>query len=375
MLACRRFKGRHTAENIAQYFDETITSHDISHKIVTTVTDNAANVVKAMSLPGFENTYSLEKDEDEDEEDELSEMEDFQKDILLDHDTCFSHTIQLVVKDGLDEIGATNTVLAKIAKIVSYVHKSQHATELLEGEYKLQKSNATRWNSQLKSIKSILRVPEEKLRSLDTTYQLTTYDRKILSDLVNILTPFQEATDLSQGQNIVTSSLVIPCIRGLQKALSCLSVTYNSRMLIALINSLDNRMSKFESREIFILASTLDPRFKLRWCQDSTEEEKAKKILLHFAKSSWKKNKEISTVHTDNTCHSEVTEITEPPPSKKRKESTLLSYLFEESNDDKRSNSDSLQTEISTYLSNPCMKENGNPLEFWKVHETNYPIR
>ena len=65
MLACRRFKGRHTAENTVQYFDEAITSHDISHKIVTTVTDNTANVVKAMSLPGFENMYSLKKDEDE----------------------------------------------------------------------------------------------------------------------------------------------------------------------------------------------------------------------------------------------------------------------------------------------------------------------
>ena len=133
-------------------------------------------------------------------------------------------------------------------------------------------------------------------------------------------------------------------------------------------------MSKFESREIFILASTLDPRFKLRWCQDSTKKEKAKKILLHFAKSTWKKNKEISTVHTDNTCHSEVTEITEPPPSRKRKESTLLSYMFGESNDDTRSNTDSLQTEILTYLSGPCTKENSNPLEFWKVHEINYPM-
>ena len=98
------------------------------------------------------------------------------------------------------------------------------------------------------------------------------HERKILEDLVEILTPFQEATDFAQGENVITSSVVIPCIRGLHKSLESLSVKYNSRILLALVKSVDNRMAKYESRQLFILASTLDPRFKLRWFSGDDEE-------------------------------------------------------------------------------------------------------
>ena len=35
------------------------------------------------------------------------------------HDTCFAHTLQLVVKDGLKEMGAIKRVHSKLATIVS----------------------------------------------------------------------------------------------------------------------------------------------------------------------------------------------------------------------------------------------------------------
>ena len=55
-----------------------------------------------------------------------------------EHDTCFAHTLQLVLKDGLQEIGPVKTILSKVAIIVSHVHRSQYVTEILEGERKLQ---------------------------------------------------------------------------------------------------------------------------------------------------------------------------------------------------------------------------------------------
>ena len=122
---------------------------------------------------------------------------------ITDHESCFAHTLQLVVKDGLKEIGSLKRVLQKGAKIVGYVRKSQKATEILEGERRLQPKNDTRWNSQLISINSIVNVPEDKLNLLETAH-FTTYERKMLQDLVNILTPFQEATNLTQGQNVIT---------------------------------------------------------------------------------------------------------------------------------------------------------------------------
>ena len=53
MLECKHSKGRHTAENNAHNY--VTTSYNIDRKLVTTVTDNASNVIKAFSLPGFQN--------------------------------------------------------------------------------------------------------------------------------------------------------------------------------------------------------------------------------------------------------------------------------------------------------------------------------
>ena len=125
-----------------------------------------------------------------------------------------------MLKDGFKEIGTVKYILAKVATIVAHAYQSQHATKILEGERRLELKNDTQWNSELKSI---LRFPEDRFRLLDTVHQ-TVHERKILEDLVEILTPFQKATDFAQGENVITSSVVIPCIRGLRKSLESLSV-------------------------------------------------------------------------------------------------------------------------------------------------------
>jgi hypothetical protein len=67
MLACKRFKGRHTAENIRHEYEEMVSSYEIGNKITTIVTDNASNMTKAFnfSLPGYiEEVYQTSPDDD-----------------------------------------------------------------------------------------------------------------------------------------------------------------------------------------------------------------------------------------------------------------------------------------------------------------------
>jgi hypothetical protein len=49
-----------------------------------------------------------------------------------------------------------NTIITKASTLVRFVRHSIHATEILEEEKRLQNANATRWNSQLIMIRSIL---------------------------------------------------------------------------------------------------------------------------------------------------------------------------------------------------------------------------
>ena len=91
-------------------------------------------------------------------------------------------------------------MLSKASAIfsIAIVRKSIHSSEILESEKYLKAANVTRWNSQLPMICFIFRVPEEEIELLKT-HQLTAYDCKVLEDLDEILTPFETATQCTQG--------------------------------------------------------------------------------------------------------------------------------------------------------------------------------
>ena len=82
-------------------------------------------------------------------------------------------------------------------------------------------------------VTSLLKVPAEKLGQLDTL-KLTGYERNCLNEICEILKPFQIATNMVQGENNVTSSLVIPCICGLSLRLVALSSKYKNKLVTAL---------------------------------------------------------------------------------------------------------------------------------------------
>ena len=135
---------------------------------------------KTFSLPGFEEEHdnNLQDDSDVDsrpgeedgediESETLEELEDFYSE-LNQHVSCFAHALQLVIKDVFKQAASINKVLSKASGIVSHVRKSILSSEVLESEKRLKAANVTKWNSQLKMICSILRIPKEKLDSLDT---------------------------------------------------------------------------------------------------------------------------------------------------------------------------------------------------------------
>ena len=123
-------------------YQETVTSFDIANKIATIITDNAANMVKAFSLPGMEDLSN--PDEDELPEDDIDVTITDEYDFLPPcRSPCFAHIIQLVVKDGLDQTGPLQATIAKVSKLVIHCRKSTISSEALDGCLKLQMANAT----------------------------------------------------------------------------------------------------------------------------------------------------------------------------------------------------------------------------------------
>ena len=66
----------------------------------------------------------------------------------------------------------------------------------------------------VKMIRSVLAIPAALLDQLDAP-TITAYDRNIMNNMLEILEPFEEATDFGQRDMTVTASYIIPTIIGL----------------------------------------------------------------------------------------------------------------------------------------------------------------
>ena len=350
MLVCSRFRGRHTAESISEKYDDILTSFELCGKVNVVVTDNAANMKKAfLVLPGLQINHGSSDSDGEEDTPETTEPSDL-LDYIPDHSACFCHTLQLVVKDGLQVAGQMTKVFAKVARLVNHVHHSSVDSALFDDDFKLQMSNATRWKSQLNMLRSLLKVKETTLEKVNFTPKPTKYELKLIEELCEILLPFETATMETQGQNKVTASLIIPCIRGLRAEMCELGEKYKSSMVSTLKSFIEKRLVQYEDKEVFQLASCLDPRFKFQWCTDE-EAEKLKRLLVKKVKELLPQTEEQRTVQ---------------PPTKKSKLFRFMDKVPE------LTPSTALQ-QVEKYVSTGCLDENSDPLLYWSQNAHQYP--
>ena len=358
LFACNRVKGRHTAANILSHYEEVVASFNIGHKIAAVITDNASNMVAAFSLPGFQHEDSSDNSEDNTD----SDIEDTDSDNIVDtdsvleylpttHERCLPHTLQLIVKDGLAEATQMKKTITKASTIARKLRKSGIATDTLEHGPRVQTACPTRWNSEVKMIRSVLAQDSTKLDQLDNIPQLSQHERNILQDLLDTLQPFEDATDKLQGQDDVTASMVIPCIIGLRESLKTPS-RYNGKLTAALSASLEKRMPAFESKTSYKLASVLDPRFKLRWLPSAQAKEAIKEEL-------------ITALASTATPKPPSSPSISPPAKRPR----LFQFMEEEDN---TAPADTPQ-EVQEYLGEKSLPYQANPLQYWQTNEHRFP--
>ncbi|XP_043218615.1 uncharacterized protein LOC122379974 isoform X2 [Amphibalanus amphitrite] len=229
LLAFRRFYGAHTAENIISAFEEVTQEFGLRHRIAVVVTDSASNMIRA-----FRVGFPVADVEDEDEE-------------------------------------ADNDLLS-------------------QANASLQSANATRWSSQLRAVRSYLDLSPEvsqRLESLDILRGKAPLggEKTTLKEVAEVLAPFEVATNVLQGEKVVTSSHVIPVIIGLKTSLlSGEELTTAVRSLQQnLLSSLIRRFTDQLRNPFYVTATLLDPRFKLLpWTDESDAEEARGACAAHL---------------------------------------------------------------------------------------------
>ena len=99
--------------------------------------------------------------------------------------SCLDHTPYLVVGDGLKESRCVSTSLAKSCKLASMLHTSSSFKDAFENAFDpntcISAAVATRWNSTLRQIKSILALDAKQLDAKQLTDLLESQGLKHLT--------------------------------------------------------------------------------------------------------------------------------------------------------------------------------------------------
>ena len=206
-------------------------------------------------------------------------------------------------------------------------------------------------------IRSILDARTEKLDSLPDAPKLMSYERSTLKDLIEILTPFEEATDFSQIENFPTAGYVLPCIRGLKHQVTRMTSKYHSSLVMALKSSILQRLSVYEENDVYCIAAMLDPRFKVLWCESSTEVADMKKILNSHV---------VRFALPAEECHENNPTSSSQEDEQPKKKQCIFSFMDNNRESQLHQATSRGSHEIFNYFDEAVVDQQDDPLTYWK---------
>ena len=346
VLHVTTLEGSHTGENIAGKIEDMLLSWRISKENVHLfLRDNAANMERAM------------------------------KDAGVVSFGCFAHSLQLVVHDGVLSQRGVSDLLSLCRTIVGHFKRSTKATDKLKEiqqnlglpAHSLKQDEATRWNSSLEMLKSVV---EQKMALAAYATEgsipvLTTSNLEIADKVITVLSPIEEITK-NVSKDCASISLIIPLVRALTKKLEQSDDDIGVRgMKRAMLLSLQRRFTDIEKTNFLVLSTLLDPRFKDR----------------SFSTSVFRQNA-VTLLKSHYIVEVEDCQIEEPASKRSATDSRpiargsvwgcLNEILMDDTlNDDTNVSSES---EVEQYLAVPIINFKRNPFEWWEINQKQYPV-
>lgn len=179
LLDCFEFSDRHTAENLAEELLRVAKEWHVDGKVVCCVTDNAANITKAVKI------------------------------LKWTHHPCLAHTINLIVRDALKVMKPT---VDKVKAAVEYFHRSTVGAEKLKStqrqmgmpELRPKQDCPTRWNSTFYMLKRFLESKDAIISTLAIVSApvdpLTQEEWEVMEEVCRVLEPFEQVTVEISGE-------------------------------------------------------------------------------------------------------------------------------------------------------------------------------
>ncbi|XP_071567441.1 E3 SUMO-protein ligase ZBED1-like isoform X2 [Temnothorax nylanderi] len=345
---------RHTSEVIGRWMRTILQDwHIDDEKIVVVVTDNGANIKKAVR-----DTFGFSR-----------------------HIACFAHSINLVAEDTMNFQDAI-TLCAKIKRIVTYFKQSTIAADALRKltHLKLIQSVDTRWNSTFAMLFRFILLSKDVgsiLLSLpDSPEMLTACELQLANEIVEVLQPLEELTRELCGERFVTASKVIPLINCLKKKIENLRGSLKTQIALSLLDRLEKsismRFGQIENNSIMAASTILDPRFKKLHFNQPMAYSQAINRIARWMRELDRENQTNETNVSNNVVDETNMEISDKTDVwsfhddylKTTSVNTMRRYQNE---------NDEMPTDLEHYLDQPMIDRKENPIRYWINFASVYP--
>jgi hypothetical protein len=345
---------RHTSAYISELLTKACQEWHIPQtKILSIVTDNGANMVKACV-----DTFGKNR-----------------------HIRCFAHTLNLVPEQSFEKSPEVKLILDKVRKIVKWfkqagadeLRKVQISNGISEGAVlKLKQDVQTRWNSTYHMIDRFIElsnyVNNILLNSTTGPDTIMASEMKILKEIKQLLKPLEIATREMSGEKYATLSKVIPIVHGINHQIQLISI--NEHVSKDFQNMLMSEMKKrFEQIELvsnLAVATLLDLRFKKIHFKNYNAVAMAVKLI---------KNEMTSGMDPITEQNSSITqEVTQE--NHNDDEGDIWSHhkiLVQQINPAGVDLQTLVSTEISQYLSAPLCPLQDDPFQKWEQIKISLP--
>ncbi|GFO47760.1 Zinc finger bed domain-containing protein 1 [Plakobranchus ocellatus] len=353
VLETSRMVESHTAENIASKLTRVMEEWKISDKISAVVTDNAANVVKAVGLLK-EPTCALIQ-------------------------TCFpsdtwavSLSLNLVVTTALKDAEDVKPVIDAVKEIVNFFHHSVKASDSLRELQSQQIPNQphplkpindvpTRWNSTYYMLERYLELHTQVTTALCLSGRSNLCLGSETVDLIRLwipdLKPFEVVTKEISVEKTTTTAKIIPIIQLLHEALTTNGSA--SRLAQELQKQLRARFPSPQCKFLGAASTFLDPRLK----KDAFTDQSALQDVQDVLKG---RMKPVNEQETRPRNDEEVSQATNSFCSKF--DAKIQNYLVTAAHPSIKPN-----TEIRRLQEEDPIGREQDPLKWWKDHEGLFP--